>query len=285
LRIGVKRIRAALTSRLLAIRHTVRNWRAVRTGTCHEQILFHQELKQLLRCDGEWLRATALEYYHCPSAWRRLSSYRSPSRETDDFAKTLDVAEGFAVWTLVKHLRPRVVVELGTQYGISARLWKEALKAYVPQHELILCDLTDHRRFIGDDECTFLEGDARQTLLEVFTSRKVDVLYNDVHPYDLVRWSVAEGLKQGVLVFAFHDVGCKHPRGPFRVESAHLGADEKSICAEDYGRCGTWERHVIAELFDERVLYQDTVVEASTRIQIFDSLFGLGIVIRDVKIN
>lgn len=275
----MKRIGSAVAQRLWPVRHTVRNWYAVRIGTQQKHIFFQQELQQLLDCDSKWLRTTASEYYNCSAAWRRLSGYRSPSRETDGFGKSLDVAEGFAAWALVKHLRPRVVVELGTQYGISARLWKEALKMYVPGHELILCDLEDHRRFIGDDECTFLKGDAWQTLPEVFVSRSVDLIFNDAHPYNLIRWSVEEGLKQGVPTFAFHDVGCKHPRSPFRMQSAWLKPEEKLIHTADYGPCGTWERHVIAELFDQRALYADTVEKASTRIQIFDSLFGLGIVV------
>jgi hypothetical protein len=71
------------------------------------------------------------------AAWRHLSSYQSAGPATDGFGKTLDVAEGFAAWAIVKHLRPRVVLEIGTQYGISARLWKEALKAYFRPFEPI----------------------------------------------------------------------------------------------------------------------------------------------------
>ena len=255
-----------------------RNRQSVYANTQPGNVFFQRELGQLLNCDRDWLAQTAAEYRACPAAWKCLSGLRSPSCKTDGIAKTLDVAEGFAVWALVKRLCPQVVVEVGVQYGISARLWKEALRAYVPDHELILCDLEDHRLFRTDDECTFLRGDACQTLLEVFASRSVDLLHNDVHPYSLTRWSVEEGRRHGVRIFTFHDVG-RRDRGPFRLESANLSSDEKLAHDTDYGNCGHWERHVMADSFDPRVLHKDLVVEDSYRIQVFDSLFGLGVVI------
>jgi hypothetical protein len=263
--------------------HAFRNWRAVSNGTRPSHIFFEDELKWLLGCDVEWLRESAREYRSCPAAWRWLSNFRSTSRRTDGPAKTVDVAEGFVIWTLVKKLSPRVVVELGTQHGLSARVWKEALRKYVSAHDLILCDLIDSRLFIGDDECTFIKGDARLTLPAIFDEMSVDVLYNDAHPYDLVRWSVEEGLKHGVKAFVFHDVGRFHPRGPFKFESAQLTQKEKRLHSMDLAQYGHWERHVMAELFDPRILHQDSAAGSIDRIQIFDSLFGVGVVLRSAN--
>jgi hypothetical protein len=257
--------------------HAARNWLAVQRGTRKGRVFFQHELADLFECDADWLADTAAEYRRCIDAWWRLSAYQSPSQKADGFAKTLDVAEGFALWALVKRLRPRVVVELGTQRGLSARLWKEALCAYVPGHELILCDIEDRRAFIRDADATFLLGDARRTLAEVFATRRVDVLFNDAHPYDLIKWSVQEGLKHGVPVFVFHDVGRRHPRANFRAESAHLSPEERALHGEDIGQYGHWERHVMAEIFDPRIVEQDSGSGGAYRLRIFDSLYGLGI--------
>src|SRR5690606_25385244 len=108
-----------------------RNQAAIQRMCATGQVFFAAELRHFLGCDDPWLAAAAREYADCPAAWKHLSGLRSPSRATDGMAKSLDVAEGFALWALVKHLRPRLVVELGVQYGISARLWKEALTLYV----------------------------------------------------------------------------------------------------------------------------------------------------------
>ncbi len=269
----------AIASPFRILRHTGRNQRAVRAGTQPGEEFFRSELQRLLGCDDEWLAQTAAEYRACLPAWRYLSGLRSPSRKTDGFAKSLDVAEGFAAWALVNLVRPKVIVELGVQYGISARLWKEALNAYVPEHELILCDLENLRRFIGDDECVFLKGDARKSLPEVFATRSVGILYNDAHPYDLIHWSVTEALKHRVPVLTFHDVGRLHPRGPFKAESNRLSERQKLVNSEHWGQYGHWERHVIADIFDSRVLQEDAVVGEAYHIQFFDSLLGFGAVL------
>ncbi len=266
--------------RFLPVTHSIKNWREVKAGTRPDSIFFGSELQGFLDCSQEWLKETALEYAASSSAWRYLSGYRSPNRSRDGFCKTFDVAEGFAAWALVKFLRPRVLVELGTQYGASSSLWKEALRRYVPNHELILCDLKDERRFIRDEECTFFQGDARRILPEIFSSRKVDLLFNDAHPYDLIRWSVQEGLKQGVKTFVFHDVGAKHPRTGFKRESTRFKPEEKEHLSEAYERCGRWERHVMAEIFGKEILFEESLQTPSARAQIFDSLYGLGAVVR-----
>jgi hypothetical protein len=253
----------------------------VHQGTQSGQIFFQRELQQFFGCSREWLVETAAEYRACPAAWKYLSCLQSASRRTDGLGKSLDVAEGFAVWALVKHVRPKVVVELGVQYGISARLWKEALKKYVPDHELILCDLEDKRYFITDDDCTFLRGDARESLPEVFASRSVGLLHNDAHPYDLIDWSVTEAIKHQVPVLTFHDVGGEHPRGPFRVESSQLSKAEKLNNSENWKQFGLWERHIIADVIDDRILYEDAVTNETFHVQIFDSLFGFGVVFSD----
>lgn len=275
---SAKRAYVRLHQNYKRYRQTQRNRKVIQQHKHLQQLFLHQELKQLLQCDDQWLQETAREYDACVDAWKLLSGLRSPSRQTDGFAKSLDVAEGFALWALVKQQQPRVVVELGSQHGISARVWKEALKRYVPQHELILCDLADNRRFIDDRECTFLKGDARETLKQVFATQQVHLLYNDAHPYDLIHWSLAEGLRQQIPIFAFHDVGGYQLRGgPFKPEAASLTVAEKMRYSENYGPYGTWERHVMAEVFDQRIVSQDFVVTPDWRIQIFDSFLGFGV--------
>ncbi|RIK41738.1 MAG: hypothetical protein DCC57_18745 [Chloroflexi bacterium] len=256
-----------------------RNQAALEQMRATGQPYFAAELRALLGCDDPWLAAAAQEYAACPAAWEHLSGLRSAGRATDGMAKSLDVAEGFALWALVKHLRPRLVVELGVQYGISARLWKEALTAYVPGHSLILCDLEDHRRLIGDDEARFYREDAATLLPRLFSSEQVDILHNDAHPYDLIRWSVEEAITHQVPCLTFHDVG-RGPRNPFRLESQHLTQAEKTRQRVNWTQYGHWERHVMAELFSPDLLHQDTAQARGWRVQIFDSLFGFGAALR-----
>lgn len=241
---------------------------------------FSNELMLLLGCDETWLTETLFEYTACPAAWEKLSGLRSVSRETDGFAKSLDVAEGFALWALVKWIRPQVVVELGVQYGISARLWLEALKRYVPRHELILCDLEDKRLFIDDRDCTFLQGDAYQLLPEIFETRSVDLLHNDAHPYSLIHWSVGESIKLAVKALTFHDISSTPPRNPFKLVGAELSPEEKRLNDNNWGKYGTWERHVMGEYFGEKILYEAFTENDDFRVQAFESSLGFAVALR-----
>ncbi|MFQ5437053.1 MAG: hypothetical protein ACE5FD_19515 [Anaerolineae bacterium] len=116
-------------------------------------------------------------------------------------------------------------------------------------------------------------------LPRLFAGQQIDLLHNDAHPYDLIHWSVQEAIWNHVPVLTFHDVGQVH-RGSFRAESYTLSQEEKIKCCVDWGVYGHWERHVMAELLDERILREDFVENEQWRIQIFDSLFGFGVAIR-----
>ncbi len=247
--------------------------------TRQQHPFFANELKSLLNCDDDWLHETFTEYRDCRAAWHLLSGLHSADKSTDGFAKSLDVAEGFAVWAVVKHVKPTVVAELGVQYGISSRLWKEALKQYVPDHELILFDLDDKRRFIDDTECTFLCGDAYKLLPEVFKTRTIDLLHNDAHPYSLIDWSVREAIERNVKTFTFHDIGGKPPRNPFKLASINLSHEEKLANDTNWGQYGHWERHVVGTYFDENILHKNFVKNDKYIIQMFESLFGFGVVL------
>lgn len=257
------------------------NRRSVQEHTQPGRVFLAREIAYLTGRDAAWIEDTAAEYRACESAWTRLSGLRSPDKYSDGYIQTLDVAEGFAMWALVKHVRPQVVVELGTQYGISARLWKDALNLYAPGHRLYLCDLEDRRLFIGDGEAHFLLGDARDSLAHIFAHEKVDILFNDAHPYSLITWSLEQGMAHGVPCFAFHDVGGRALRGgPFHIESHALPESERVASGASDGIGGHWERHCMADAFDLRILTQDAVENNTWRLQIFDSLFGFGVALR-----
>jgi hypothetical protein len=171
------------------------------------------------------------------------------------------------------------VVELGVNRGISARLWKEALKTYVPDHQLILCDLYDLRQFITDEEARFIKADAFQSLPQIFEEYTVDVLHNDAHPYDLIRWSMLEAMEHKVPCLTFHDVG-QGPRGPYRAASAKLSMEERMAQSSNWAEYGLWERHVMAELLAPDLASKDWAKTTEWECQIFDSLLGFGVALR-----
>jgi hypothetical protein len=238
---------------------------------------FQEGLNWLLDCDDAWLAQTFKDYQNCSEAWIRLSGLKSSSSKTDGFAKSLDVAEGFAIWALVAAKKPKVIVELGVQHGLSSRLWKEALNKYVPNHQLYLCDLEDKRRFIDDSESVFLKGDAYQLLPELYASQTIDLLHNDAHPYSLIDWSVREGIKHNIPIFTFHDVNGTPPRKTFIKDYVSINKDEKLENDLNLGKYGHWERHVMGEQFDNRIWDSCSAENSQFKVYVFESLFGFGV--------
>jgi hypothetical protein len=243
------------------------------------EAFFQKELCKFLNVDKSWIKQSFGEYAETPEAWVRLSSYRSPSSQHDGKAKSLDIAEGFAVWAFVKKFRPKNVVELGSQFGISARLWKEALQKYVPGHELHLFDLEDKRQYITDQDATLHLGDAYRLFPEFLKSNRVDLLINDAHPYELIKWTLTEGILHKIPFFGFHDIGCTHKRGPYKKEYFKLSEYEKIKGSLNWHHYGLWERHAMADFFDKRIAAESCVENEHIKCQIFDSFLGFGFVI------
>ena len=244
-----------------------------------EAPFYQKELCNFLSVDKQWIKQAFEEYAATPEAWMRLSSFQSPSSQYDGKAKSLDIAEGFAVWAFVKKFRPKNVVELGSQFGISARLWKEALQKYVSEHSLHLFDLEDKRQYITDQDATLHLGDAYLLFPEFIKYNNVDLLINDAHPYELIKWSIIEGIKHKIPYYAFHDIGMRNKRGPFKKSSYSLTEYQKVIGSHEWHKHGLWERHVMADIFDKRILKKDFVENTFSKTGIFDSLFGYGFVI------
>ena len=238
---------------------------------------FAKEIGWLYDKDQVWVESVFEDYKKCEAAWGYLSGLNSLSGSTDGYAKSIDVAEGFAVWALVAAQKPRIVVELGVQYGISSRLWKEALKFYVPEHKLYLCDLEDKRQFIDDSESIFLKGDAFINLPELFETEKVDILHNDAHPYSLIDWSVATGVQKNIPIFTFHDVNGTPPRNCFSKKGLYLTKEQKIANDVNWASFGHWERHVMVDQFDSRLSDECLIENDGFKIVIFESLFGFGV--------
>ena len=260
------------------------NKSAVAEWTQPQKVFLSDSIMWLTGRTRQWVEETAAEYRASHDSWIHLSGLRSPDGRSDGVSKSMDVAEGFAAWALIKHLRPYVVVELGTRFGVSARLWKDALNLYSPNHRLYLCDLVDLRRYIGEDEAIFMQGDAIASLQNILQKERVDILFNDAHPYKLIGDSLELGIAHNVPCFAFHDVGGRKLRGgPYHAESASLTKEERLAHEFDFDAVGHWERHCMAEYFDERILYADAVETDKWLMQVFDSLFGLGVIMRQDK--
>ena len=249
---------------------------------------FTQELQDLLSVSVEQIENYYNEFERL-SVWRLLPEIGSNSRRTDHSDKTLDIAEAFSFYCVLRHLKATSIIELGTRFGVSSALLHATLvenMKEIPKSRrnatLIGCDLVREFQYIDEQAkyFTFNCGDAHNLFPSILETRQFDCLFNDAHPYTLIKKSTESAIENKVRVLAFHDVGKKHRRSSFNRESYFLSEEEKiknNLNLKDYGY---WERHVMAEIFGERILDEDSLETVDHKVQIFDSLFGLGIAVR-----
>ena len=198
--------------------------------------------------------------------------------------KSLDVNEAFALWCVLKHTGCHKVLELGTHKGASTLFLKQALYHFNPLfHKLISCDVKRQPQWWIDEKAfTFIEGDAEALFPDIIADWSIDCLFNDAHPYTLIDKSTKCALDRDLSLLLFHDVGKK----VFRADSYILPEKTKIRynCPDDFGgskfQYGHWERHVMAKYFGKEILIEDFVITQKHKIGIFDSTYGLGVVIK-----
>ena len=235
---------------------------------------FEGRLSQFLGIQPNQLAETRLEFYKAfTSAEKALGS-----------TKSLDVNEAFVLWAVLKHTGCHKVLELGTHKGASTLFIKQVLYHFNPLfHKLISCDVKRLSPWWIDEKAfTFFEGDAEKLFPNILEDFQIDCLFNDAHPYTLIDKSTKCALDRDLPLLLFHDVGKK----VFRADS-HILPEETKIrynCPDDFGgskfKYGHWERHVMAKYFGREVLTEDFFITKKHKIGIFDSTYGLGVVIK-----
>ncbi|PIQ85379.1 MAG: hypothetical protein COV74_09270 [Candidatus Omnitrophica bacterium CG11_big_fil_rev_8_21_14_0_20_45_26] len=245
-----------------------------------EEIPFRSEIAKLLSVQEDWLIQTYYEYCLAKANFEPLlPAVRSSRRATDHGGKSLDPHEAFALWCVIKKCKAKRILELGTRFGVSARFFRVAhlFMFGLDDSKIYSCDLNREYRYVNDDDFEFIQGDAKLLFPDILKKNKIDLIFNDAHPYDLTKISVSASLEAQSPIITFHDVGKNHPRSPFKREAYFLPVNERNLI--NLAEYGPWERHVMAEFFGQNLLDEDFSETDQYRVQIFDSLFGLGVAI------
>ncbi|MBI3464555.1 MAG: glycosyltransferase family 4 protein, partial [Planctomycetes bacterium] len=189
--------------------------------------------------------------------------------------KTLCFEEAFVLYVLLECMRPRTIVEMGTQYGKSARRIID-IKALLGLESRVVCfDVADEVRYFSSGEAELVlkdvTGTVRRDILEAY---EPDLIFVDIHLYHLLQEIVVETTSFGhSCALAIHDCG----RG--------LCNPHMTIAKDDPGvtsLTGVWERHILAELFhveDPLSSRLDNVENSTHRLRIFDTPHGLGVIL------
>jgi hypothetical protein len=235
----------------------------------------------LNKVDEDSLLAQAAKYYRMskPEVQRFFELYKEFSAEkryaeTLGETKTLSREEAFLLLLACQLVKPKIVVEIGTQYGKSTRRIVDLLKFLQIDAQVVCFDIIDEIKYVTHEEITLHIHDLTQDFQEkVLTSLQPSIIYLDAHPYHLLKNVLRQYLawsndQPGIL--AIHDCS----KGLFKKRML-ISPDEPSKITS---RTGLWERHVLAEVFDSSQSTIDDLETPDHTLKIFDTQHGLAVI-------
>jgi len=186
-------------------------------------------------------------------------------------SKYLCMEEAMLCYFTLKFQRPDLIVEIGTQYGVSTRKIID-IRNYLGIKAPIVCyDIEDQAKYFTSDEVTLKVQDVSQCLREeIFGNSSRGYLHLDAHPYYLTRDAILEAIREQYWAVTVHDCG----RGLCN-PAMEIRRDQPELISS---RTGHWERHVLAEVFGvssplaEDLDFQETTTH---RMRIFETPHGV----------
>jgi predicted O-methyltransferase YrrM len=200
--------------------------------------------------------------------------------EEKDYARTLSelktvcFEEAFLLGVALETIRPRSVVEIGTQHGKSTRRILDMIAWFGLDCRLVSFDIEDQVRFFRLDEAELVLNDVTGRFREeVLLTRQPQLIFLDAHPYALVKEVITATMAANDCVLAIHDCGpglC-NPR-------MTLARDDPKITS----MTGVWERHVLAEIHgvdDPLSPKLDELATSTYHLRIFQTPHGLAFLV------
>jgi len=194
--------------------------------------------------------------------------------ETLGEAKTLTREEAFLFVLSCQLVKPKSVVEIGTQYGKSTRRILDLLQFLQIKAPVACFDIIDEIKYVSHDEISLHIHDLTQDFHQVvLTQLKPSLIYLDAHPYHLLKNVLTQYLdwsKDQPCILAIHDCS----KGLFK-KRMHISPEEPSKITS---RTGLWERHVLAEVFNSTQSAIDSLKTPNHTLRIFDTQHGLAVI-------
>lgn len=184
-------------------------------------------------------------------------------------AKTLSKEECRAIYSYMETHRPKTILEFGVQFGCSTRAFLEMSEWLGLDINLHSWDIVDviKKACVQRDQFTFHKEDITGKEEEVILKHKPDMIFLDAHPYYMTKALMQVCLKHKIN-FLTHDVA-------YRLYEA-LGKRSQNFQNKD--EYGAWELYILAELFSQNLLTDDSYEDDRVRITCIRDEWGLAIV-------
>jgi len=182
--------------------------------------------------------------------------------------------ENISVWiAALSEIRPKCIVELGTQTGCSASILARLCRFLGLNTKIITINIKDEAIY-KDKDVEYVIEEFTGKVEEIWKRWSPDIIFQDAHMYHLIHQILIESENNHRNTIHFlHDTGFRLFKNPMKIPLEAVPTSET----------GSWERHVLA-LYDKKLLeksYRD-VKQKTFKIHIFDGSsdsneFGLGI--------
>lgn len=160
-----------------------------------------------------------------------------------DRVPTLDFVEGVAVFSMLRALNRTqlCILEVGTQYGVSACIFREGLMRMGITPRIVTYDITAMPHYFQDHEVEFRQEDITNRCGAVLDELNPDMVFLDAHPWHLTYNLTVEARRRKRLLM-MHDVNDA-------IWEHHL---QNGLLPVQGNECNTgvqWERKVLEVVF------------------------------------
>jgi len=189
-------------------------------------------------------------------------------------SKTLCFEEAFLLYLSVMRLRPAQIVEIGSQYGKSARRLVDIVQLLGLETRVTCFDLIDELQFISANEVELILQDVTHNFSTAVLEKLAPaIIFLDARPYALLKNVTTHFLEWSLshpAILAIHDCS----QGLFNPNMKIPKTDQSHISS----KTGVWERHVLSEVFMTPNNRLDDLTTPSHRLKIFNTPHGLALI-------
>jgi hypothetical protein len=171
--------------------------------------------------------------------------------------KTLSKRECEEIFYYFDQHRPQTMIELGTQYGCSTKIFVEIANFFGYKLNMHAFDIRDRIRssIVDRNEFHLHIEDITDKELETLDLYSPDLVFLDAHPYKLTKNMVNACLRKQIN-FMCHDISL----------DVHEKARQQSNNFTNFDIYVAWELYVIAKIISDKFLTEDYYEDKERKI-------------------
>jgi len=187
-------------------------------------------------------------------------------------AKTLSMNECEEIYNYMEKNRPKVILEFGTQFGCSTRVFLEIAKWLEYEVQLHSWDIVNvvKPKCVNQKDFSLHIEDITHKTTKIINRHNPDLVFLDAHPYKLTKNLMDECLNRKITFMA-HDIGFEVGKKRAAVRSDNFTNFSNDTKTE-------WELYLLCNLISEDLWEKDYYEDENMTVKCTRDRYGLAIV-------